>query len=106
MVSSQCRFPWKLVRDGKEGRTNGDREVYLAGPEPRFDFGGGSFEGVHTAPSGVKIRAVGLWLIRGDTTAGIEVCMPVTVGQPVCPKSIFRVTVQSQQRRREIAYPV
>lgn len=61
--------------------------MHLAGPEPRLNFGGGSFQCVNTTPSGIEIRTIGLWLIRGDTATSIEVCAPVTVGQIVHPSS-------------------
>ena len=64
-------------------------KMYLAGPEPHLDFSRGSLECVNTTSSGIEIRTIGLCLIRGDTTASIEVFIPVTVGLLVRSDSIF-----------------
>ena len=79
--------------------------MHLAGPEPRLDFGGGSFQCINTTPSGIEIRTVGLWLIRGDTAASIEVSTPVTVGQIVHPSSKVYIS-DPVLVSGEIAYPV
>ena len=89
---------WTFVRNSS-GKNKIKRDnLDLAGPEPGLNFGGGSLQCVNTAPSGIEIRTIGVWFLRGDTTASIEVCMPVTVGQVVHPSSIY-ISDQVSARR-------